>query len=227
MADGGVSFSVSLLNNVSGPARKAQRSMDDLKKSVVSTKSALSAPSPKRSGVSDWQKMTAKANRSQVADFAREQARMVKLTAVEHAKATKLRASKEIKEAKRIADFKTGLAQTKLDNKNSIVDALGGAALGGTAAVGAAALAAAASVAYLTYQFGKASIAAAAFSESSIKSIGMLTKNAAGAGAQFDDVRKQAQTLGLDVQGTVGAVSEVTRSSVQHRPIQRSDRARR
>lgn len=209
-----------MVNNVSGPSRKAKKDLDDLKKSVVSTKSALEAPSPKRGGVSDWSKMAAAARRSQArdqhaqmmrisrlnaADAQKRQRESLRLSKIEHATATKNAknlADTQKKEAKRVADFKLGMAQQKLDKQGGLVDfATGGLAVG-AGAVAAGALAAAAAVGYLAYQFGKASVEAAAFGERSRLALTLLTGNASVASAEFDNVRREAQQLGLDVFAT-------------------------
>jgi tape measure domain-containing protein len=219
-ADGGVSFKASLINDITGPARKAQRSMDDLKKSALSTKSALEAPAPRRGGVSDWTKMTAAARRSQARDQASQMARISRLNAadaakkqrdslrlskIEHANATKNAkklADTQTKEAKRVADFKLGMAQQKLDKQGGLVDFGSGLLGGGAAVLAAGALAAAAAVGYLAVQFGRASVEAAAFGERSRLALTLLTGSATVASAEFDSVRREAQQLGLDVYDT-------------------------
>ncbi len=203
MADGGATFAVKLIDDVTRPSKAITSSMKAIKDQFKDTQKALAAPSPKRGAMSDWDKMVAKANRSQAADFAKEQAKLAKLKLAEQNKATKLAAAKEIKEAKRIADFKSGLAQTKLDNQSAAIGTLGDFAIGGVATVGAAALAAAAAVGYLAYQFGKASVQAAAFAEQSRLALTLLTGSAGTAAKQFDLVRYEAQELGLDVEDTV------------------------
>jgi tape measure domain-containing protein len=216
-ADGGVSFKASLIDDISGPSKKAKRGLDDLKKSVVSTKSALEAPSPRRGGVSEWDKRTAAARRSQArdqhaqmarisrlnaADAAKRQREALRLSKIEHATATrnaKKLAETQKKEAKRVADFKLSMAQQKLDKQGGLVD-FGTGALGmGAGVLAAGALAAAAAVGYLAYQFGKASVEAAAFGERSRLALTLLTGNASVASAEFDNVRREAQLLGLDV----------------------------
>jgi tape measure domain-containing protein len=219
-ADGGVSFKASLINDISGPSRKAKRDLDDLKKSALSTKSALEAPAPRRGGVSDWSKMTAAARRSQARDQVAQLARIGRLNAAdatrqqrEAAKVAKLQlanASKDAKkladtqkkEAKRVADFKLGMAQQKLDKQGGLVDFASGGLGMGAAAIAAGALAAAAAVGYLAYQFGKASVEAAAFGERSRLALTLLTGSASVASAEFDNVRREAQQLGLDVHDT-------------------------
>lgn len=203
MADGGVSFAVKLIDDVTRPSKAIQSAMKGIKDQFKDTQKVMATPSPKRGGVSDWDKMMAKSNRSQAADFAREQGKLAKLKLADQNKVTKLAAAKEMKEAKRVADFKHGLAQTKLDNQSAAIGTVGDFAMGGVAVVGAAALAAAAAVGYLAYQFAKASVQAAAFAEQSRMALTLLTGSAGTAATQFNLVRKEAQDLGLDVEDTV------------------------
>lgn len=201
----GLDLKISLINGVTGPAKLIKSSMLDIEKTFKQTQKSMVAPAPRRGGMSDWDKMALKAQRSQAADFAREQARAVRLKAAEQVKATKRAAMVEMKEAKRVANFKQGMAQLKLDQQSGMASlAAGGLAAVGTGAAVLALKEAVSAVTNLALAFGRATIAAASFSESSIKSIGMLTGDANTAAAKFNDVRKQAQLLGLDVQGTVG-----------------------
>jgi tape measure domain-containing protein len=61
------------------------------------------------------------------------------------------------------------------------------------------------SVAELGLKFGEAAAEASAFAERSQLAIGFLTHDMPGARAAFDDVRQEAQSLGLNVEETVGS----------------------
>jgi tape measure domain-containing protein len=61
------------------------------------------------------------------------------------------------------------------------------------------------SVAELALKFGEAAAEASAFAERSQLAIGFLTHDMPGARAAFDDVRQEAQSLGLNVEETVGS----------------------
>lgn len=195
---GGVSFKASLVDNISGPARKAKQGLGELKKSIVDTRRALEAPAPRRAATSSWDKMTAAARRSQ----ARDQVAQMRQIARLNTRDAKKLADTQIKEAKRVADFKLGMAQQKLDRQGGIADAATGALGFGAGALAAGALAAGAAVAYLAYQFSKASVEAAAFGERSRLALTLLTGSASTASVEFDNVRKEAQLLGLDVYDT-------------------------
>jgi hypothetical protein len=78
-------------------------------------------------------------------------------------------------------------------------------ALGATAAIAAAGIAAAAAIGYMGYKFTEASVQAGVFAEKSQLAIGFLTNNAPQAAEQFDQVRHMAQSLGLEVNETVGS----------------------
>lgn len=188
-ADGGVDFAVRLINNVTGPAKQIQRSMADVTKVFRDAKRVVEAPAPKRGVMSDWDRMTAKAKMSQAKDFARAQSAAAKLVARD-----------QIREAKRVADFKAGMAQ--LDADNSLGSILGGAAGGIAAGATAAIMAAGAAVAYLGYQFAQSAVQAASFGQTSQLALSLLIGDSKVAAREFDAVRMEAQQLGLDVQDT-------------------------
>lgn len=209
MPDGGVEFTVKLNNQVTGPAKAAKSAMAGLKRQIESTRSAIEAPAPKRAATSDWDRMVGNARRSQASDNARQQARIVKLNAADQAKAQKLATknakiseAKALKEQKRVADFKLGINQQKLDNKAEFADMAGGVAKFGGLAIAGAAMVAAAAVGYLAVKFSEAAVEAAAFGERSRKALGLLTDSAGTGALQFDSLRKEAAGLGLDIQST-------------------------
>ncbi len=227
MADGGVDFAVRLVNNVTGPSKQIQRAMKDVAKAFDSAKKSVDAPMARRGAMSDWDKAMGKAKRSQAADFAREQKRLVRFKAAENLKAQaaqmkahnlqaaeqskaqkakaiaeKMAVNKQIKEAKRVASFQQGMAQIKLDQQGGALDSLTGLAKGGAIALAVGAAAAAAAVGFLAFKFGEASVEAAAFGEKSRLALSFLIGNAPVAAAQFDAVRHEAQRLGLDVRDT-------------------------
>jgi hypothetical protein len=85
-----------------------------------------------------------------------------------------------------------GLVAGGVEIAASALERLAGAALEGVAAVG-----------HLAFSFAEASAEAAAFAERSKLAIGFLTHDAPGAAQVFDDVRAEAQSLGLGVEDTV------------------------
>lgn len=196
MADGDVSFTVRLINQVTGPAKLAQASMKAMGKTFTETQQKLNAPTAKRGALSDWDKMVSGAKRSQAADMARQNARLVqsqKRASAHHEKAS------------------AGMSQFHADHSMAAgalsmgADAMVGATFALVAAAGAAAVA----VGYLGLKFVEAGLEAAAFAQGSIKAIGYLTDNALHAGQVFNDVRHLAQGLGLDVQDTMGSFQKL------------------
>jgi tape measure domain-containing protein len=202
VADGGgqVSLTLKLINEVTGPAKQVQRAMKDVKKSVEQTRAAIEAPTPRsrRGATPGFDQRLMAARRSQAKDFAREQQRAVRQTQ----RLNTVKAREQAKEQKRIADFKQGMAQHKLDDKMGLVDFATGGLKGGAVAIGVAALAAAAAVGMLAYKFGEASVQAAAFAQQSRMALTFLLDNAPQANREFDLMRQEAQLLGLDVQDT-------------------------
>lgn len=184
MPDGGnnATFVVRLVNQVMGPARQIQSAMGGVEKAFKSTQKAMAAPASRTGALSQWEKMVGGAKRGQAADFAKSQ---------------------------RSAQIKSDNIQSRLNQfhaDHGIASSIGrggsAAALGATVAVTAAALAAAAAVGYIGVKFAQASVEASMFGQRSRLAIGLLTGNAAGAGAEFDSVRHEAQSLGLDIEGT-------------------------
>lgn len=208
-ADGGVSFSVKLLNEVTRPASAIKSSLKEVKRAFEETKSAVEAPAPKRSAMSDWDRAAAKARRSQVADQARQQARISKLNAADQVKAQKA-ATKQAKvandnhkkETKRLADFDLAKRQQKADQSHELAGNVGSAAKWGGAAIAGIALAAAAAVGYLALQFTEAAVAAAAFGQRSRQALGLLIDSAGTGAMQFNSLRHEAEGLGLDIERT-------------------------
>lgn len=204
MADGGtgeVSLTIRLANQVTGPARQIKRSMAEVKKAVEQTRGALEAPAPRsRRGAapSIFDQRLAAAQRHQARDFAREQTRLVKVRAREQVKAAKAVAA----EQKRVADFQKGMGQQKADRGAGLVDFATGGLKGGAIAIGVAAAAAAAAVGFLAFKFGEAAVQASAFAQQSRMALTFLLDSAPQANEEFDNVRKMAQGLGLDVQDT-------------------------
>jgi tape measure domain-containing protein len=78
-----------------------------------------------------------------------------------------------------------------------------GAGIAAATALATAGLAAAYAIGRIAYEFGAATVAAAAFAQDSKLAIGALLGNAGAAETQFREVRFEAQALGLDVMGTV------------------------
>jgi hypothetical protein len=193
-ADGGegASFTVRLINQVSAPARQVKSDMAGVSKAMASAQKALSAPASKRGGLSDWDKMLGGAKKSQALDFAKQ--------------ATAASKARE-KEQKRAAGVSKRIAQEHADHSMTAMVGEGGSsmALGAGIAVATAAVAAAAAVGYMGIKFAEASVEAGIFAEKSQLAIGFLTNNAPQAAAQFDEVRHMAQTLGLQVDETVGS----------------------
>lgn len=178
-------FTVRLINQVTAPARAVQQSLGGVEKSLKSVKRVMDAPAAKRGAVSEWDKMAAAAKRSQAADFA-------KITTA----AQKKREDVQKKLTQAHADHGIG-AQA--------VEAGSSLALFATEALAAAGVAAAAAVGYVGFKFVEASVQAGVFAEKSQLAIGFLTNNAPQAGQQFDEVRHMAETLGLQVDETVGS----------------------
>jgi hypothetical protein len=170
----GVEFVVRLVNQATGPAGQIKKSVQDVTKAVTDAKRALEAPAPRRSPLSDWDKMVSRAKLSQRADFARVKPKVPK-----------------------VDDEKSGFLATL----GGVVS--GNAITGALRAIGDAAIGAVVEVTKLGVAFVETALHAAAFSESSVMAIGYLTDNAAHAGTVFSDVRKLAQGLGLEVEGTV------------------------
>lgn len=192
MPDAGsdVSFTVRLVNQVTAPARAIQASMKGVSKAVGDAKRAVEAPASKRGALSDWDKMAAKAKLSQASDFAKQNARLIRVQKQTEAHKKAMGARMDQYHADHgVSSVVAGAA-----------DSLGPMAL---AAVTAAAVAAAAAVGYLGYKFIETALEAGRFAESATQSIGYLTDNALHAGTVFDDVRHLAQKLGLDVENTV------------------------
>lgn len=193
-ADGSdaASFTIRLVNQVTAPARQVQSAMAGVTRAMESAQKAMSAPSPKRGVMSEWDKMTGGARRSQAIDFAKQ--------ATAAAKAQEQQRKKSSAISQRIA-------QDHADHSLSSMAAEGGSALaiGATEAIAAAGVAAAVAIGYVGYKFAEASIEAGVFAEKSQLAIGFLTNNAGGAAAQFDEVRHMAQGLGLAVEETLGS----------------------
>src|SRR6478609_3985926 len=172
----GVEFVVRLVNQATGPAGQIKKSVQDVTKAVTDAKRQLEAPTPRRSPLSDWEKMVSRAKLSQRADFARS--------------------------------LKPSVPKVPKEDKSGFLATLGGvvsgnAITGALHAVADAAVSAVAEVVKLGVAFVETALHAAAFSESSVMAIGYLTDNAAHAGTVFNDVRKLAQNLGLEVESTV------------------------
>jgi tape measure domain-containing protein len=206
-ADGGTTFSVALLNDVTRPSKAIVGSLNEVKRAFDRAKSAAEAPSPRKPlGSAD---PMAKARLSLARDTARQQAQIVKLNALDQVRAqkavtkqAKVVADKQIKEQKRVADFRQGMAQQKLDQRMAVGGMVGGAALGATAAVALAGVAATAAVGMLAVKFGEAAVQAAAFGERSRMALTFLIGSSGQANEQFDSLRKEAAGLGLDVERT-------------------------
>lgn len=219
--DGGVNFSVSLVNNVVRPAKQIKSSLLDVKRSFLDTQKAMAAPAPRRSGISDWSKMTAAARRSQARDQVAQLTRISRLNAAdatrrqrEAARASKMQLASATKDAKKLADsqkkeakrveaYKTGMAQQKLDRQGGLVDFASSTLGYGAAGIAAGAVAAAAGVAYLGYKFAETSVQAATFGQDSKLALTLLTGSSKVAALEFDNVRHEAAELGLGVQDTV------------------------
>jgi hypothetical protein len=172
----GVEFVVRLVNQATGPAGQIKKSVQDVTKAVTDAKRSLEAPAPRRSPLSDWDKMVSRAKLSQRADFARS--------------------------------LKPAAPPKVAEDKNGFLATLGGVVsgnmiTGALRAIGDAAIGAVVEVTKLGVAFVETALHAAAFSESSVKAIGYLTDNASHAGTVFNDVRKLAQSLGLEVESTV------------------------
>jgi hypothetical protein len=172
----GVEFVVRLVNQATGPAGQIKKSVQDVTKAVTDAKRSLEAPAPRRSPLSDWDKMVSRAKLSQRADFARS--------------------------------LKPAAPPKVVEDKNGFLATLGGVVsgnmiTGALRAIGDAAIGAVVEVTKLGVAFVETALHAAAFSESSVKAIGYLTDNAAHAGTVFNDVRRLAQSLGLEVESTV------------------------
>lgn len=180
----GTEFTINLVNKAAGPALAMQKQMRDVMKVFDQTKRVLEAPASKSGALSDWQKMVSKARLSQIKDFSKSNAAAMRPPAVPAPSGGGL------------LDTLAGVAGGSL-----VVDAL--------EAVGAAALGAVVGVAKLTASFVEAGLQGAAFADSSTKAIGYLTDNALHAGQVFDDVRHEAQDLGLDVNETVGSFQKL------------------
>lgn len=191
-ADGGdsASFTVRLVNQVMAPARQIKAAMGDVEKAFKSAQRSMTAPSPKRGPLSDWDKMLSGAKKSQALDFAKQQ---TALTRAQNASAKKQMATQQ------------KLSQFHADHGLGAMALEGGAdaALGATVAIAAAGVAAAAAVGYLSFKFAEASVEAGMFAQRSELAIGFLTNNAPRAAKQFDDVRGMAQGLGLEVNETI------------------------
>jgi hypothetical protein len=172
----GVEFVVRLVNQATGPAGQIKKSVQDVTKAVTDAKRSLEAPAPRRSPLSDWDKMVSRAKLSQRADFARS--------------------------------LKPAAPPKVVEDKNGFLATLGGVVsgnmiTGALRAIGDAAIGAVVEVTKIGVAFVETALHAAAFSESSVKAIGYLTDNAAHAGTVFNDVRRLAQSLGLEVESTV------------------------
>jgi hypothetical protein len=172
----GVEFVVRLVNQATGPAGQIKKSVQDVTKAVTDAKRSLEAPAPRRSPLSDWDKMVSRAKLSQRADFARS--------------------------------LKPAAPPKVVEDKNGFLATLGGVVsgnmiTGALRAISDAAIGAVVEVTKLGVAFVETALHAAAFSESSVKAIGYLTDNAAHAGTVFSDVRRLAQSLGLEVESTV------------------------
>jgi hypothetical protein len=194
MPDGSVDFTVRLINQASGPASAAAKSISDLTKTIKSARTELSG---KSAPLKSWEDSLTAAKRSQAADFARHNSRLVQSQKV--AQAHQLRVDTHRNSIKNtIADhhLQHGTTATLAEGASS-------AALGATYAIGAAAAAAAAAVGYLGVKFAELAVHAAKFGERATLAIGFLTNDAQQAGNAFNEVRTLAQGLGLDVDHTV------------------------
>lgn len=186
-ADGSdsASFTIKLVNQVTAPARAVQSAMAGVTQAMEKAQRSMAAPAPRRGMMSEWDKMTAAAKRSQTADFSKTQAAAEK--------------------ARRAASGR--IAQSHLDHgiTTQLSEAGSEMAIAGTEALALAGVAAAATIGYLGVKFTEAAVEAGIFAQKSELAIGFLTNNAPAAAAQFDDVRHMAQTLGLQVDETVGS----------------------
>lgn len=212
MADGGgADFTLRLVNEVMRPARQIKSAMKDVEKAFLDTKRAMAAPMPKRGGLDAFDKNLAASRRSQAKDFARQNAKAVqsnaKLTASNIKMAASAKEAQQIQASKSLAKqaaSSKAMQQFQADNSlgRSLSSIGSGALVSATVAIGAAALVAAAGVAYLGAQFLKASVHSAAFAEHSRLALSLLIGDMPTAIAQFDSLRHEAASLGMDVERT-------------------------
>src|SRR5688500_5962727 len=82
MADGGVDFTVRLLDQITGPARAGKKALNQLESAFRATKRTMEAPASRRSPLSAFDKSVAGAKRSQIADFAKQQQKLVRVNSL-------------------------------------------------------------------------------------------------------------------------------------------------
>ncbi len=174
-------------------ALKAQASIKSLEAQLRSlSKAAATAKGGdalKKFNVGDQLKIAKAAANAQGQSAARQAA----------AQAKTARAAKA--EASRIANFRQSQADSGIGH---MLSGAGGAAVAtaAAAAVAAAAIAAAVAVGKIAIAFSEAAIAAAVFQQRSIQALELLIGSGGVAVTQFNDLRHEAQALGLDVLDT-------------------------
>lgn len=185
-ADGSVDFTVRLIDQITGPARAGKKALQQLEGAFKATKRTMEAPAARRSPLSQFDRNAAAARRSQAADFAKQQQRLVRANA--------------------IASKKMAADRQKLKDMNLFGAVSSGAGFGmGALALGAtaaAATAAAVAVGLVAFKFLEAATNAGRFRQRSLFALTQLTGSAGVAQVQFDSLRREAQTLGLDVEDT-------------------------
>jgi hypothetical protein len=190
MESDSATFTVRLINNVTAPARSVQQAMGGVDKIFKQVQSTMAAPAPRRSALSDWDKMAAKAKLSQAKDFAAQHAKVMK---------AHQQAQQQSPRGGFMSDLFGELAPAALSG------GIAGAVAAGVTELASVGKQAAMAIFDLGKAFVDSSIEAGVFAEKSQLAIGFLTNNAPQAAEQFDQVRHMAQNLGLEVNETVGS----------------------
>lgn len=192
-ADGSdsASFTVRLINQVTAPARQIQAATAQVEGAMRSLKKSMDLPTPKRSPLSDWDKMLSKAKLSQAKDFAAQHKKMLD------------EQNKASKEPGMLGKLWDQLGPAALSG-----GVAGAVAAGMTEVIGLAKSAVSAIV-DVGAAFFHASLEAAAFADRSTLAIGYLTDRVDLAGGIFDSVRHSSQELGLNVEETMGSFQKL------------------